>query len=171
MTTAVMYGEFAAREAHGVSPAYERQSYAVSRDGEILALLAALPPMKRQPNLLFGVVRLLGGPVEDPTAFRAYAVANWPAIEAEMRIRATQTNEAGRCAVLLAVLAGCRSRSRCWRSARPRDYASTPTGTATVMATAWSAQAFRSSTARRSDNTADGGSRCGVAGRPGSEPA
>jgi hypothetical protein len=84
---------------------YERLADAVSRDNEILALLAALPPSKRQPNLLFGVVRLLGGPVEDPTAFHEYAVASRPAIEAEMRVRATQTNEAGRCAVLLPVLA------------------------------------------------------------------
>jgi hypothetical protein len=44
---------------------------------------------KRQPNLLFGVVRFLGAPVDDPTAFHDYAVANWPTIEAEMRNRAT----------------------------------------------------------------------------------
>ncbi len=99
------YAEFAAREAHGVSPVYERLSYAVSRDDELLALLGALPPTKRQPNLLFGVVRLLGGPVEDPAAFHEYAVASWPEIEAQMRVRATQTNEVGRCAVLLPVLA------------------------------------------------------------------
>uniref|UniRef100_UPI003F494EC0 DUF2332 family protein n=1 Tax=Sphaerisporangium sp. CA-236357 TaxID=3240030 RepID=UPI003F494EC0 len=54
---------------------------------------------------MFGVVRFLGGPVGDPAAFHGYTVANWPAIEAEMRTRATQTNEAGRCAVLLPVLA------------------------------------------------------------------
>jgi hypothetical protein len=68
-------------------------------------LLAGLPAAKRQPNLLFGVVRLLGGSVDDPTAFHDYTVANWPAIDAEMRARATQTNEPGRCAVLLPVLA------------------------------------------------------------------
>jgi hypothetical protein len=105
MTTATTYAEFAAHEAHGVSPAYERLSHAVSRDDDVLARLDALPPAKRQPNLLFGVVRFLGGPVEDPDAFHDYTVANWPAIEAEMRTRATQTNEAGRCAVLLPVLA------------------------------------------------------------------
>jgi hypothetical protein len=105
MTTAARYAEFAAREAHGVSPAYERLSLAVSRDDEVLALLDTLPPAKRQPNLLFGVVRFLGGPVEEPAAFHDYTVANWPAIEAQMRTRATQTNEAGRCAVLLPVLA------------------------------------------------------------------
>lgn len=41
MTTTVTYAGFAAREALGVSPAYERLSYAVSREHEILALLAA----------------------------------------------------------------------------------------------------------------------------------
>ncbi|MEU6711376.1 DUF2332 domain-containing protein [Nonomuraea sp. NPDC046802] len=105
MTTAEIYAEFAAREARGVSPTYERLAFAVSRDEELLDLLAALPPAKRQPNLLFGVVRLLGGPVEDPAAFHDYAVANWPLVEPEIRTRITQTNEAGRCAVLLPVLA------------------------------------------------------------------
>ncbi|MEU4778132.1 DUF2332 domain-containing protein [Micromonospora sp. NPDC023633] len=105
MTTAERYAEFGAREARAVSPAYERLSLAVSRDDELLALLDPLPPARRQPNLLFGVVRLLGGPVDDPDAFRDFALANWPAIEAELRTRATQTNEPGRCAVLLPVLA------------------------------------------------------------------
>ncbi|MEU4368432.1 DUF2332 domain-containing protein [Micromonospora chersina] len=105
MTTADRYATFAAREARGVSPAYERLSEAVSRDDELLARIDTLPPAKRQPNLLFAVVRLLGGPVTDPVAFRGYALANWPAVEAELRARATQTNEPGRCAVLLPVLA------------------------------------------------------------------
>ena len=105
MTIAAMYAEFAAREAHGVSPAYERLSLAVAGDEEVLALLGGLPPGKRQPNLLFSVVRFLGGPVEEPAAFRDYTVANWAAIEGQMRTRATQTNEAGRCAALLPVLA------------------------------------------------------------------
>ena len=105
MATADSYAQFAAREARGVSPVYERLSAAVSRDDELLALIATVPPDKQQPNLLFGVVRFLGGPVEDPAAFRAWTLAHWPAIEPELRTRATQTNEAGRCAVLLPVLA------------------------------------------------------------------
>ncbi|MFC0508665.1 DUF2332 domain-containing protein [Micromonospora costi] len=105
MTIAATYADFAARELRGVSPAYERLALAVAGDDDLLALIGALPPAKRQPNLLFGVVRLLGGPVEDPAAFHDFAVANWPAIEAQMRVRATQTNEAGRCAVLLPALA------------------------------------------------------------------
>jgi hypothetical protein len=72
MTTADEYVDFAVREACGVSPAYERLSLAVSRDDEVLALLDMLPPAKRQPNLLFGVVRLLGGPAEDAAEFRSF---------------------------------------------------------------------------------------------------
>ena len=105
MTIAEKYAEFATREARGVSPVYERLASAVSRDEAILALLAKLPPAKQQPNLLFGVGRLLGVPVEDPVRFRDYALRNWPVLEQEMLRRATQTNEAGRCAVLLPVLA------------------------------------------------------------------
>ena len=105
MTTAAWYAEFAQREARGVSPVYERLSHAVSQDAEILRLLDSLPPATRQPNLLFGVVRLLGGPVEEPAAFHDFALAHWPAVAAQMRARATQTNEPGRCAVLLPVLA------------------------------------------------------------------
>jgi hypothetical protein len=108
MRTARTYTEFAAREAHGVSPAYERLSLAVADDHEVLALLGTLPPAKRQPNLLFAVVRFLGGPVEDTAAFHDYTVAHWSAIQAEMLTRATQTNEVGRCAVLLPVLAALR---------------------------------------------------------------
>ena len=105
MTPAERYAEFAAREAHGVSPAYERLSHAIAADDELCALLGTLPPDKQQPNLLFGVVRFLGGPVHDPAEFRAWTLANWPAIEPQVRTRATQTNEAGRCAVLLPALA------------------------------------------------------------------
>ncbi|MFD0786595.1 DUF2332 family protein, partial [Micromonospora azadirachtae] len=79
MSVAVDYADFAAREFRGVSPAYERLALAVSRDDDLLALLGTLPPAKRQPNLLFGVVRLLGGPVEDPAAFHDFAVTHWPA--------------------------------------------------------------------------------------------
>jgi hypothetical protein len=43
MTIAAIYAEFAAREARGVSPAYERLASAVTRDHELLASLAALP--------------------------------------------------------------------------------------------------------------------------------
>ncbi|MFV2016914.1 DUF2332 domain-containing protein [Micromonospora sp. LOL_023] len=103
--TADLYIDFARRQAHGVSPSYERLAYAVSGDEPVLTLLDSLPAPTRQPNLLFGVVRLLGGPVDDPTGFHGFTLANWPVVEAQLRRRLTQTNEAGRCAVLLPVLA------------------------------------------------------------------
>lgn len=105
MTTAAEYARFAAHEARGVSPAYERLASAVAQDGALVSLIDTLPPGKRQPNLLFGVVRLLGGPVRSPVAFCAYVLNHWKAISAQMRARSTQTNEPGRCAVLLPVLA------------------------------------------------------------------
>ncbi|BBH69567.1 hypothetical protein ACTI_62520 [Actinoplanes sp. OR16] len=105
MTIASTYAEFSAREAKGISPTYQRLALAISDDPQIMELLATVPPAKRQPNLLLGVVRLLGGPVEDPGAFHEFTVTNWPAIEANLLTRTTQTNEAGRCAVLLPLLA------------------------------------------------------------------
>jgi hypothetical protein len=100
------YREFGAREVRGVSPIYERLSFAVAGDDEILERLATLPRAKRQPNLLFGVVRLLGGPVEPVAEFRSFVLSRWETIAPEMSSRATQTNEIGRCAALLPVLAG-----------------------------------------------------------------
>ncbi|MGK5682569.1 DUF2332 domain-containing protein [Actinoplanes sp. URMC 104] len=105
MTVADWYADFADRQARGSSPAYERLSRAVATDDELLALLATVPPAKRQPNLLFAVVRLLGGPVGDVAAFRSYVLDRWEAVERELRTRATQTNEIGRSALLLPVLA------------------------------------------------------------------
>ncbi|MEU4427041.1 DUF2332 family protein, partial [Actinoplanes sp. NPDC024001] len=105
MTTVSTYAEFAAREAAGESPAYEALAVAVSRDARLLGLLDTLPPAKRQPNLLFAVVQFLGGPVTDPAAFLEFTAARWPEVERHIRARATQTNEPGRCALLLPVLA------------------------------------------------------------------
>jgi hypothetical protein len=104
-TTADAYRAFARREAHDSSPIYERLSMAVAADASVLELLSTLPKLKRQPNLLFGVVRLLGGPVDDPVAFCGYVRENWPAIAAEIGARATQTNEVGRCAIFVPLLA------------------------------------------------------------------
>ncbi|GLW30486.1 DUF2332 domain-containing protein [Actinoplanes regularis] len=105
MTVAEVYQQFAAREARGVSPAYERLAQHVASDSDLLERLSGLPAPKRQPNLLFAVVRLLGGPVTDPTGFRDFVIERWDDIVAQLLVRATQTNEVGRCAALLPVLA------------------------------------------------------------------
>ncbi len=99
------YRAFALREAAGRSPSYERLCLGVAADPQLLALLADLPLPKRQPNLLLGAARLLGGPAEDYLAFREFVTGHWAAIRTEMLARSTQTNEAGRCATLLPVLA------------------------------------------------------------------
>jgi hypothetical protein len=102
MSTAARYLTFAAREA---APCYRRLSLAVADDTRVLALLDSLPEPKRQPNLLFGVVRLLGGPVGDPVRFLGFVTDHWSSVRGQLLTRATQTNEAGRCALLLPVLA------------------------------------------------------------------
>jgi hypothetical protein len=139
MSIATTYAEFATREAHGVSPTYERLAHAVSRDAEILTLLATVPEPRRQPNLLFGVTRLLGGPVDDPAAFHDFLATHWPAVQAELRTRATQTNEAGRCALLLPVLATLRPPLALLEVGTAAACAFTPTGTPTGTAPTWSA--------------------------------
>jgi hypothetical protein len=99
------YRGFAEQEARGESATYARLALAIADDDELLQRLSALPEPKRQPNLLFASVRYLGGPVSDPAGFRAWALARWDEVAATMLERMTQTNEPGRCAVLLPVLA------------------------------------------------------------------
>jgi hypothetical protein len=95
----------AERELHGVSPLYEALCQAVAGSAGVCALLDSLPPGKRQPNLLLAAVRFLGGPVEDPATFLDFATAAWDAIADAMMTHRTQTNEPGRCATLLPLLA------------------------------------------------------------------
>ena len=148
MTIASMYAEFAVREARGISPTYERLSLSVAGDEEILALLETVPAAKRQPNLLLGVVRFLGGPVDEPAAFHDFTVANWPAVEAGLRTRATQTNEAGRCALLLPVLASLRQPLALLEVGTAAGLGLYPDRYPTVTAAICSVRADRSSTAR-----------------------
>jgi hypothetical protein len=68
-------------------------------------LLDTLSAPKRQPNLLLGAVRFLGGPIDSYAAFRAFVLAEWAQVADTMRHRRTQTNEARRCATLLPALA------------------------------------------------------------------
>lgn len=103
--TATRYRLFAEREVHGSSPSYERLCLGVAADDTVLARLDELPPPKRQPNLLLGAVRFLGGPVTSYPEFREWVLAHWASLSATLRERRTQTNEPRRCATLLPVLA------------------------------------------------------------------
>ncbi|MFJ7911659.1 DUF2332 domain-containing protein [Kitasatospora sp. NPDC096204] len=104
--TGDLYRAFAEREARGNSPVYQELAERVAGDGQLCALLDGLPAAKRQPNLLFGAVRHLGGPVTDGwPAFHRWVAEHWAEVSATMLERRTQTNEAGRCATLLPLLA------------------------------------------------------------------
>ena len=105
VTTATWYRKFADIEAPGQSAIFEEWARGVSTDAELLELLSALPRPKRQPNLLFACARLLGCPLVPYLEWRLWVIDHWATISAEMLVRATQTNEPRRCAVLLPVLA------------------------------------------------------------------
>jgi hypothetical protein len=103
--TSTRYRLMAERQVRGVSPSYERLCIGVASDDVLLGRLAELPPPKRQPNLLLGVVRFLGGQMASYEDFRDWVLASWDDLSATMLARTTQTNEPGRCATLLPVLA------------------------------------------------------------------
>jgi hypothetical protein len=99
------YVRFADAEALGRSPLYEALARAVAADRETLSFLSTLPDMKRQPNLLLAAVRHLFGTPTGWTEFRRVLLAHPDAVRSLMLERSTQTNEPGRCASLLPVLA------------------------------------------------------------------
>jgi hypothetical protein len=77
----------------------------IAADAKLLDLIDGLPPMKRKPNLLLAAVRFLGGPVDDAGRFREWCFDHWAELRDTMLVRRTQTNETGRCAALLPILA------------------------------------------------------------------
>jgi hypothetical protein len=104
-TIADEYRYFATREAHGSSPLYERLALGVAGDGDLIALLADLPPAKRQPNLFFAAARYVAGTPAGYPEFRRSVLEHRNAVMATMRARRTQTNEPARCAALYPLLA------------------------------------------------------------------
>ena len=102
---AEVYRRFADLEAAGVSQTYFEWASAIADDDEVLALISGLPRIKRQPNLVFAAARFVGSPVGAYPPFREWLMSHWDAVTAVIMNRSTQTNEAGRCAVLLPVLA------------------------------------------------------------------
>src|SRR5438067_2805788 len=100
------YRRFAEEEARGRSPLYEELARGIATDDKMLDLLLSLPRQKRQPNLLFAAARSLLGTPNGWTRFRRGVGQRKDALRALMLTRSTQTNEPGRCAALLPVLAG-----------------------------------------------------------------
>ncbi|SDF93572.1 DUF2332 domain-containing protein [Klenkia brasiliensis] len=102
---AARYLRFAEVEAAVASPHYAALARAVAADPVVLDLLLDLPRTKRQPNLLFAVLRLLGGVPADGAELHDRVVADEERVRAEVLARATQTNEPARAASLLPALA------------------------------------------------------------------
>ena len=99
------YRRFAEFEAHGVSSLYENWALGVAGDEEVQSLIEALPRQKWQANLVFASARWNGAPLCDYSEFRGWLVEHWDEVAATAKARFTQTNEAGRCSVLLPELA------------------------------------------------------------------
>ena len=102
--TAEIYQRFAQLEAQSTSPVYADWAASISGDEALLELINTLPRQKRQPNLIFAAARCAGAPVASSAVFRHWLAAHWYRVEPIVRSRMTQTNEAGRCAVLLPLL-------------------------------------------------------------------
>ncbi|WP_209324391.1 DUF2332 domain-containing protein [Brevibacterium renqingii] len=99
------YRTFARVEAADTSPVYAEWAQGVAKDDAIIYLLLDLPQPKRQANLLFAAARHLGAETGSFARLRTWLLAHWDETSALMLERSTQTNEAGRCAVLLPELA------------------------------------------------------------------
>ncbi len=102
---AARYERFAAFEARGRSPLYERVASAIARDRAVLVYLAGMPEPKWQPSLLLAAVRYLYGTPDDAGGFIDLVRAHGAEIADVMAARSTKTNEPARCATLLPVLA------------------------------------------------------------------
>ena len=102
--TAEEYRDFGTRQA-GDSPCFTAWSLAVAEDPQVLALLEELPPDKRQPNLVFAAARWHGARPGPYAGLRSVLTGRWERVRATVLARSTQTNEPGRCATMLPVLA------------------------------------------------------------------
>ena len=99
------YRRFADTECQGYSDILYRLSIAVSDDDDLAGFIAHMPVT--QPNLFFAAIQLLTGPDEMPhtgAELRALVDRRGHEIRDVMRRKRTQTNEVGRCAVLLPAL-------------------------------------------------------------------
>jgi len=100
------YLRFAEDEVRDKSPLYSEVLRGVASDPEVIGFLLTLPREKRQPNLFLAAARYLFGMPAGWDQLRSRVLRDKDALRAVMLARSTQTNEPGRCAALLTVLAG-----------------------------------------------------------------
>jgi hypothetical protein len=99
------YRQFADRECRGYSDIYYGLALAVSEDEAVISFIAGMPVV--QPNLFLASIQLLTGPDRMPKAgseLREFLKRRGREVADVMRSHRTQTNEVGRCAVLLPAL-------------------------------------------------------------------
>jgi hypothetical protein len=99
------YRRFAVTECHGYSDTYYRLALAAADDDGVMRFIADKPVI--QPNLFFAAVQYLTGPEgmpETAAELRGLLSLRGREIAEIMRVRRTQTNEVGRCSVLLPAL-------------------------------------------------------------------
>lgn len=103
--TAEWYRHFGLFEAPGSSACYSDWTLGIAEDPELIERIDEWPHHKRQPNLMLAAARFLGADISSYADFRAFLDLHWAEVSAIVMSRATQTNEAGRCATLLPSLA------------------------------------------------------------------
>ena len=99
------YRQFAETECKGYSDLYYRLALSVSYDDEVASFIADMPVP--QPNLFLASIQRLTGPALMPgpgSELRTFVRQRGDDVRALMLARRTQTNEVGRCAVLLPAL-------------------------------------------------------------------
>ncbi|MGH3447039.1 MAG: DUF2332 domain-containing protein [Nocardioidaceae bacterium] len=99
------YRDFAAH-AREESPCFAAWALGVADDPEVHAWLADLPRLKQQPNLVFAAARRHGAAAPAPyEELKRALMTDEAAVKETIRTHATQTNEVGRLATLMPVLA------------------------------------------------------------------
>lgn len=104
-STAQWYRHFGAIDAPGNSACYAEWSVGIAEDPELIRRIDEWPYKKRQPLLILAAARYLGAQISPYADFRRFLDAHWADVARIVLSRATQTNEAGRCATLLPSLA------------------------------------------------------------------
>lgn len=105
-SVAARWLRFAEVEGDPRSPRYADWARGLAGDEDLLAGLAPLTRIEQQPNLVLAAMRFAGVDPRMPwTEARAVVHERWDAIEACVRTRRTQTNEARRLATLLPAFA------------------------------------------------------------------
>src|SRR5215207_6447213 len=103
--TAAWYRHFGQVDAPGSSDCYAEWALSIADDQELIARIDQWPHDKRQPILMLAAARFLGVGIIPYREFRKFLDSHWDEISRIVLTRATQTNEAGRCATLLPSLA------------------------------------------------------------------